>query len=167
MAHSAYPELGDSAIEKLLDSLDAVRENAAARRSNPGSQHAQYRNHLPADALPNVIPDQARAEIFIRLIDNGDSTRDALHRAIHGKVEIQEVLSVPAVHLGSLPGFETSVVSYTTDIPGFAGAWGTPSLFGPGSIHVAHTTEEHIHKQEMLAAVQTYKRLVKQLQSQN
>jgi acetylornithine deacetylase len=76
---------------------------------------------------------------------------------------LNEVLLVPAVHLGSLPGFETTVVAYTTDIPSFGGNWGQPYLLGPGTIHVAHTSEERIPKREILEAIQIYKRMVKQL----
>jgi acetylornithine deacetylase len=112
-----------------------------------------------------VIPDHAQAEIFVRLIDDGDSTREALRKVVAGKAEMQEVLSVPAVRLGSMPGFETAVVSFTTDIPAFGGNWGIPFLFGPGSIHVAHTDREHVSKKELVDAVQTYKYLVKELQN--
>ena len=93
-----------------------------------------------------MIPDDATAEIFIRLVDDGIATRRAVQAAVAGLAEAREVLCIPAVRLGSLDGFETTVVSYTTDIPAFDGAWGKPFLFGPGSIHVAHTTEEHIPK---------------------
>jgi acetylornithine deacetylase len=82
---------------------------------------------------------------------------------VNGKVDLNEVLLVPAVHLGSLPGFETTVVAYTTDIPSFGGSWGQPYLLGPGTIHVAHTSEERIPKREILEAIQIYKRMVKQL----
>jgi acetylornithine deacetylase len=112
---------------------------------------------------PNVIPDQARAEVFIRLVDDGNATRAAAQKAVNGKVDLNEVLFVPAVHLGSLPGFETTVVAYTTDIPSFGDSWGRPYLLGPGSIHVAHTSEERIPKREILEAIQIYKRMVKQL----
>jgi acetylornithine deacetylase len=74
-----------------------------------------------------------------------------------------EVLRIPAVRLGSLEGFETTVVSYTTDIPAFAGAWGKPFLFGPGSIHVAHTTEERIPKKQLVEAVKLYQRMARDL----
>jgi acetylornithine deacetylase len=73
------------------------------------------------------------------------------------------VLAIPALHLGSLPGLPTTVVSYTTDIPAFGGAWGQPYLLGPGTIHVAHTSEERVPKQQLLEAVQIYKRMVKEL----
>jgi acetylornithine deacetylase len=77
--------------------------------------------------------------------------------------EAKEVLFIPAVHLGSLDGFETTVVAYTTDIPALGDAWGKPFLFGPGTIHVAHTTEERIAKAELQAAVGLYKELVERL----
>jgi acetylornithine deacetylase len=97
------------------------------------------------------------------LVDTGDSTRAAIQQAVAGFADAHEALYIPAVHLGSLPGFETSVVSYTTDIPAFAGSWGKPFLFGPGSIHFAHTDQERIPKDEIIDAIGIYKRLVRQL----
>ena len=71
-------------------------------------------------------------------------------------------MEVPAVRLHTLEGFETSIFPYTTDVPMLSG-WGTPLLFGPGSIHVAHTDEEHIAVDELHAAVGVYESLMKQL----
>ena len=83
--------------------------------------------------------------------------------AVAGKAEVREVLCISAVHMGSIEGLETSVVAFTTDIPAFNGSWGTPYLFGPGSIHVAHTDEERISKRELVAAIETYQTMVRQL----
>ena len=162
MAHSAYPELGESAIEKLLDALDAIRKMPLPIDPVLGASTMNI-GTIAGGRAPNVIPDHAQAEIFIRLVNEGLETREALHAAVGPHAALKEVLAVPAVHLGSLPGFETSVVAYTTDIPAFGGTWGKPYLFGPGSIHVAHTSREHIHKQEMLDAVGVYRGLVQQL----
>jgi acetylornithine deacetylase len=112
---------------------------------------------------PNVIPDHAMAEVFIRLVDDGVATRRAVDEAVAGKAEAKEILCIPAVHMGSIPGLETSVVAYTTDIPAFNGSWGTPYLFGPGSIHVAHTDKECIAKRDIVAAIETYQTIAKQL----
>jgi acetylornithine deacetylase len=114
---------------------------------------------------PNVIPDHAKAEIFIRLVDDGNATRKAIAEAASPSAAAHEVLCIPALHLGAVPGYETSIVSYTTDIPALQGAWGQPYLFGPGSIHVAHTFEERIPKRELAAAVQTYQDLARKLLS--
>ena len=162
MAHSAYPELGDSAILKLLDALNTLRHVALPTDPILGASTLNI-GTISGGRAPNVIPDQARAEVFIRLVDDGNATRAAAQKAINGKVDLNEVLFVPAVHLGSLPGFETTVVAYTTDIPSFGESWGRPYLLGPGSIHVAHTSEERIPKREILEAIQIYKRMVKQL----
>jgi len=162
MAHSAYPHLGESAIEKLLDALDRVRRIKLAQDPVLGLSTLNI-GTIRGGRAPNVIPDQAMAEIFIRLVDSGDSTRAEIAEAVRGLAEAREVLCIPAVLLGSLEGFETSVVSYTTDIPAFSGAWGQPFLFGPGSIHFAHTDEERVPKKELLQAVDTYKRIVRQL----
>ena len=162
MAHSAYPELGESAILKLLDVLQSVRavklpvdEVLGASTLNIGT--------LSGGRAPNVIPDEARAEVFVRLVNDSASTKAAMEAAVAGRAELHEVLEIPALRLGSLPGFETAVMAYTTDIPAFGGAWGTPFLLGPGTIHVAHTLNEHVPKKELLAAIEIYKRMVRQL----
>ncbi len=162
MAHSAYPELGDSAIVKLLDALNTMRRLPLPTDQVLGASTLNI-GTISGGRAPNVIPDQARAEVFIRLIDDGHATRAAMKQALDGKVDLHEVLVVPAVRLGSLPGFDTTVVAFTTDIPAFGESWGRPYLLGPGSIHVAHTSEERIPKREILEAIQIYKRMVKQL----
>ena len=162
MAHSAYPELGESAIEKLLDALHAARRVPLPVDKILGASTLNI-GTISGGRAPNVIPDQARAELFIRLVDSGDATLRAMQQAANGKAEIHEALRIPAVLLGSLPGFETTVVSYTTDIPALGESWGQPYLIGPGSIHLAHTSEERIPKAQILEAVQIYKRMVQQL----
>jgi len=162
MAHSAYPELGESAIEKLLDALDLVRRLPLPNDKILGPSTLNIAT-IAGGRAPNVIPDHAQAEIFIRLVDDGTSTREAVTRAVQSKVEVKELLRTPAVHLGALDGFETTVVAYTTDIPWFGDAWGKPYLLGPGSIHVAHTSEERIPKRQIQEAIQIYKRMIQQL----
>jgi acetylornithine deacetylase len=162
MAHSAYPQLGESAIEKLLDALERIRRIALPTDPilGPGTLNI---GTITGGRAPNVIPDHAMAEIFIRLVDDGDSTRAAMAEAVKGLAEAKEILCIPALHLESLEGFETTVVSYTTDIPAFGTAWGRPLLFGPGSIHFAHTDQERVPKAELLEAVEIYQRMVRQL----
>jgi acetylornithine deacetylase len=162
MAHSAYPELGESAIEKLLDALDGARRVRLPVDKILGASTLNI-GTVSGGRAPNVIADHAQAELFIRLVDSGDATLAAMKQAANGKAEIREVLTIPAVLLGSLPGFETTVVSFTTDIPALGESWGKPYLIGPGSIHVAHTLEERIPKKQILEAVQIYKRMVQQL----
>ena len=162
MAHSAYPHLGESAIEKLLDALAKIRRIAMPQDPVLGASTMNI-GTIKGGRAPNVIPDDARAEIFFRLVDSGESIRAATQEAVQGLAEAKEVLIIPAIHLGSMEGFETAVISYTTDIPAFEGAWGQPYLIGPGSIHVAHTSEERIPKAEITEAIDIYQRLVRQL----
>ncbi len=162
MAHSAYPELGDSAIDKLLDALQQVRQVKLPSDTVLGKSTLNI-GTIAGGRAPNVIPDYARAEIFVRLVDDGKATHDRVRKAVGSGVKLNEALRIPAIRLGSLEGFETTVVAYTTDIPAFGGAWGEPFLLGPGSIHVAHTSEERIPKVELLEAVTMYERMVKQL----
>jgi len=121
---------------------------------------------LSGGRAPNIIADQARAEIMIRLVGDSGGTRDAMAKAVAGCAEAREVLEIPAVRLGRLDGLETTVVAYTTDIPAFGGAWGQPFLIGPGTIHVAHTLEERVPKRQLVEAVEIYQRMVKQLWKQ-
>jgi len=104
---------------------------------------------------------------MIRLVGDAEPVRELVRRAASGRVRAEEVLAVPAVRLGALDGFETTVVAYTTDIPAFGGAWGQPFLIGPGSIHLAHTAEERVPKRELVEAVGIYKTMVKRLLSQS
>jgi len=165
MAHSAYPHLGESAIEKLLDALERIRRVPMPSDPVLGASTLNI-GTIQGGRAPNVIPDHARAEVFIRLVDDGDSLRAAVTQASGALAEAVEVLAIPALHLGAVDGFETTVVSYTTDIPAFNGTWGRPFLLGPGSIHYAHTDEERIPKSELTASVGLYQKLVRYLLQQ-
>lgn len=162
MAHSAYPELGESAIEKLLDALEAIRRVELPNDPVLGQSTLNI-GTIRGGRAPNVIPDDARAEIFIRLVCDSTSTKEAIAAAVGDKVELNGVLEIPAVHMTAVPGLPTIVVAYTTDIPAFNGAWGQPLLLGPGTIHVAHTLDERVPKQQLLDAVEIYQRMVRQL----
>jgi|SRR6185312_11041291 len=164
MAHSAYPELGESAIDKLLDALAAIRRVKLPIDEVLGPSTLNI-GTIQGGRAPNVIPDEARAEIFIRLVGDSASTRAALEEAAGDRVDLNFVLEIPALRLTAVEGLPTTVVAYTTDIPAFEGAWGQPLLFGPGTIHVAHTLDERVPKQQLLDAVEIYQRMVVQLQA--
>jgi acetylornithine deacetylase len=164
-AHSAYPHLGESAIDKLLDALQALRSIIWPVDPILGRGTMNI-GTIRGGRAPNVIPDEALAEVHIRLVDDGQSSRDLVHLALaEHPVEVREILCIPAVHLQTLPGWQIEVMAYTTDIPAFGGAWGQPLLIGPGTIHVAHTPGEHIAKKELQEAVDVYARLVRELQA--
>ncbi len=162
MAHSAYPELGDSAIDKLLDVLEDIRaiKLPVDPLLGPGTVNV---GTISGGRAPNVVADLACAEVMIRLVGDAELMRRAVMKAASGRADAREVLCLPAVRLGGLPGIATTVVAYTSDIPAFGGVWGKPFLFGPGSIHVAHTLEEYVTKRQLVEAVQAYRRMVRQL----
>jgi acetylornithine deacetylase len=163
-AHSAYPELGDSAIDKLLDVLARLR--AVPLPSDPVLGETTLNiGTIGGGRAHNVLADQARAEVTLRTVGDTAELRRRLAAAVHAVpgMRIAEIRETPAVHLGSLPSFETTIVKYTTDIPRLA-AWGQPFLLGPGSIHVAHTPEERVAKRDLQQAVHLYKEMVRRLQ---
>jgi acetylornithine deacetylase len=162
MAHSAYPELGESAIEKLLDALARIRGIPLPVDDILGASTLNI-GVIAGGRAPNVIPDEARAEIQVRIVGDSAGTRAAILEAVAGLAEASFPLEIPALHLVAVPGIETTVVAYTTDIPAFAGAWGQPLLMGPGSIHVAHTLDERVPKVQLLEAVEAYQKIVVQL----
>jgi acetylornithine deacetylase len=162
LAHSAYPELGESAIEKLLDVLADVRKLSLPRDSLFGNSTLNI-GTLSGGRAPNVIADEARADLMFRTVGDPGPIRTALRAAVDGRGELEEMLHTPALQLEAMDGFERTVVAYTTDIPNFAGAWGKPFLIGPGSIHVAHTAEERIPKKQLQDAIGIYTRMVQQL----
>lgn len=163
MAHSAYPELGESAIEKLLDALHAIRKIKLPSDPILGPSTLNI-GTIRGGRAPNVVSDEARAEIFIRLVCDSASTREAIAQAAGDKVELNDILEIPAIHMTAVEGLPTTVVAFTTDIPAFGGAWGQPLLLGPGTIHVAHTLDERVPKQQLLDAVEIYQKMVRQLQ---
>lgn len=159
-AHSAYPELGESAIEKLLDALQRLR--AIAWPSDPVLGQTQCNIGLiEGGVAPNVIPPSAMADLLIRLVTPADEVRARL-QALEPDVIIEELYTVDALHMQGLPGFEAEVVGYTTDAP-LLGNWGTRLMYGPGSIHVAHTDHEFVAVADLYRAVEDYQRIARQL----
>ncbi|MFN7933481.1 MAG: M20/M25/M40 family metallo-hydrolase [Bryobacteraceae bacterium] len=162
MSHSAYPELGDSAINKLLDVLQDIRALEFPTDPVLGNSTVNI-GTISGGRAPNVVPDCAKAELLIRLIDDGERVRQIIDRCVNGRATVREMLCIPALRLKSFDGFRTAVMKYTTDIPAFNGAWGEPLLIGPGTIHVAHTSEERVPKRELTEAVELYQKLARRL----
>jgi acetylornithine deacetylase len=162
MAHSAYPHLGESAIEKLLDALERVRRMPLAHDELFGPSTLNI-GTIQGGRAANVIPDSAKAQLFFRLVDDGSSVRAGMDALRDGACELNEVRCTPAMKFKTVDGFDTFVASFTTDIPAFKGTWGEPLLIGPGSVHVAHTDKECVAKRELIEAVEIYKNLVTRL----
>jgi acetylornithine deacetylase len=162
MAHSAYPELGESAIDALLDALEAIRKVPLPRDPLLGPCTLNI-GTISGGRAPNVIADAAKAEILVRMVGDSAPVREALARAVGNRADLKEVLSIPPIQFQTVDGMPTTVVSFTSDVPVFARSWGEPLLFGPGSIHVAHTAEERISKRELSEAAAMYANVVKSL----
>jgi acetylornithine deacetylase len=162
-AHSSYPELGESAIDKLLDALIALRSIGLPGDDALGATH--YTVGLIAGGVaPNVVSPSAEAEIMFRTVSDAGAIRRAL-APIERFVAIEHVLEVPPVRLATVPGFQTAVFPYTTDIP-FLHRWGQPLLYGPGSIHTAHTADEFVELRDLHKAVAGYLSIARGLLAQ-
>jgi acetylornithine deacetylase len=161
MAHSAYPELGDSAVHKLVQVMARllelelpVIEDVGPGTLNIGQIHGGH--------APNVIADKAEAQVLVRLVGDSAPVRAALLEAAAGLAEVDFTLEIPFVRLRAVEGLPTMIAKFTTDIPQLSN-WGEPLLLGPGSIHVAHTPFEKLAKKELLEAVELYIKVAKQL----
>lgn len=161
MAHSAYPELGESAIHKLVLALEAVLQVRLPEEDGVGPSTLNI-GLLAGGRAPNVVADEASAQVLVRLVGSSKETRAALQAAAAPYAEVDFTLEIPFVRLRSIEGLPTMVAAFTTDIPALT-AWGEPLLLGPGSIHVAHTPHERLRKQELWDAIELYVQVAKQL----
>jgi acetylornithine deacetylase len=163
-AHSAYPELGISAVDRLLEALARLRAIPLPEDPVLGETMLNI-GRIEGGRARNVVADRARAEVLLRTVADTSELRERLLAAVEAVegVRVAATTETPAVRLGTLPGFETTVVKYTTDVPRL-GRWGTPYLLGPGSIHVAHTAEERVAKADLLRAAELYGDMVRRLQ---
>jgi len=160
-AHSAYPEMGDSAIQMLLDILDDIRQTKFPNDNFFGDTTVNIGTIEGGVAL-NVIPPFAEAGFLIRLTTKREPIEAALENIVRGRGEIEVLSCSEPVKLLEVEGFNQKVVRFTTDIPHLP-KWGKPLLLGPGSILVAHTKDEFVAKADLEEAVRLYRMLVKQL----
>jgi len=161
MAHSAYPELGDSAIDKLIPALTRLRAMALPSDPEIGACTLNI-GLIEGGRAPNVIPDYAHADLLYRLVGPSEELRRQIMATAGDQVQITFPLELPFLRLRTVDGLPTMIAAFTTDIPKFTN-WGEPLLIGPGSIHVAHTDGEYIEKRQLADAIELYYRIAKQL----
>jgi len=161
MAHSAYPELGESAIDKLVEALHRLHAMKLPTEADAG---ACTRNvgSIQGGRAPNVIPDFAKADLFYRLVGPADALRREITETVGELAEVHFTRETPFLRLRTLSGLATMVAAFTTDIPSLLN-WGEPLLLGPGSIHVAHTTGEFVEKAQLVEAVEIYCAMARKL----
>jgi acetylornithine deacetylase len=161
MAHSAYPELGDSAVHKLVEVLARLLKMDLPVTEDVGPSTLNI-GQIRGGHAPNVIADKAEAQVLVRLVSESEPVRAALMEAAGDLAEVDFTLDIPFVRLRAVEGLPTMIAKFTTDIPQLSN-WGEPLLLGPGSIHVAHTPHEKVAKKELKEAVELYIRVAKQL----
>ncbi len=161
MAHSAYPELGDSAIDKLIAALGRLRAMPLPNDSEIGPCTVNI-GLIEGGRAPNVIADRAHADLVYRLIGPTEDLRRDIVAAAGKDVKIEFPLELPFVRLRTVDGLPTMIAAFTTDIPRLTN-WGEPLLMGPGSIHVAHTEGEFIEKKELIEAIELYCKIARRL----
>lgn len=160
-AHSAYPELGESAIEPMLALLPEIVRVDWPRDPVLGATTVNI-GTIRGGTEANIIPGSCEAEVMFRLIGDVADVKARLEKWVAGRAQLSYGSTIPAMHFHTIEGFESAPMAYTTDIP-LLSRWGKPLLFGPGSIHVAHTPDEHIEVAELRNAVGAYVRLVRSL----
>ncbi len=160
-AHSSQPHRGESAIEKLIDALVELR--SVPLPDDPTLGRTFYTvAFISGGIAPNVVPPAAEAEVNFRTVGPASAVHAAVAAALEPRVSVETIIAVPPVRLTTVPGFDTAVFAYTTDVP-FLSAWGAPLLFGPGSVLVAHTDEEHVPIAALERGVDDYVRLATHL----
>lgn len=162
MAHSAYPELGESAIDKLVEALNRLRAMKLPSVPEIGPCTLNI-GMIEGGRAPNVIPDRARAQLLYRLVGPSEELRPRIEQSVSGLAKAEFVLEIPFVRLRTLDSLPSMVAAFTTDIPWLSN-WGQPLLVGPGSIHVAHTEGEYVEKKQLSDAVDLYCAIARRLQ---
>jgi acetylornithine deacetylase len=158
-AHSAYPELGDSAIARLVSLLSEL--DGLSLPSDPVLGRTTINiGGISGGVADNVIAPAAEARLMARLVTPAEEVFAILQRWADGRAHLEQGVTVPPVRLSAIDGFPTSVAAFATDLPSLTN-WGTPYLFGPGTVHVAHTDDEHVSVAELDRAVDAYVRLAK------
>ena len=160
-AHSAYPQLGESAIEPMLEMLPSLKRVKLPTDPVLGETTVNI-GTIRAGTEANIIPDHAECELMFRLVGDVHEVQRILEGWVNGRAEIEYGSFIPAQKFHTIPDFPSAPVAYTSDIP-LLGRWGTPLLFGPGSIHVAHTPGEFIDVRELRAAVDAYVKITRTL----
>jgi len=160
-SHSAYPHLGRSAIEPMLELLPTVRSLPLPRDERLGETTVNI-GTIRGGTEANIIPGECESELMFRLVGAVEPVKALIEAWVGNRAEIWWGSYIPTQFFHVIEGFETAPVAYTTDLP-LLDRWGAPLLFGPGSIHVAHTLDEHIEVDELRAAVRGYERLVRAL----
>ena len=157
MAHSAYPELGESAIAKLVEALHDVLAMPLPIEPEFGEAGTTTVNIgvISGGHAPNVIADKAEAHLLVRTVGPSQEVKDAITRVVAGRAEVSTSLDLACVRMRRVGELPTMVAKFATDIPMLT-AWGEPFLLGPGSIHVAHTPDERISKKELLSSIDLY-----------
>lgn len=163
MAHSAYPHLGESAVDKLLDVLADLRRLPLPADPVLGPVTMNI-GVISGGRAANVVPDEAAAQVLFRTVDSSQALRGEIERLVAGRCGLEFVRDKPALRMERLEGFETGVVAFTTDLPDL-NRWGRPILLGPGSIDVAHTDHERVAKTALVRAVELYCLLMRTLKS--
>ena len=163
MAHSAYPELGESAIDKLIHALHRLKQMSLPSDPEIGPCTLNI-GSIEGGRAPNVIADHARAQLLYRLVGPSENLRQEIVRTVGEMVRVEFTLEIPAVRLHTFEQFPTMVAAFTTDIPALSN-WGEPILLGPGSIHVAHTEGEYVEKKQLRQAVELYCGIAKELRN--
>ncbi len=160
-AHSAYSQLGKSAIEPMLALLPTVHSLPLPTDEVLGNTTVNI-GTIRGGTEANIVPAVCESELMFRLVSDVAPLRDAIAKWADGVAELEWGSFIPPQRFHTIEGFEVAPVAYTSDIP-LLGRWGTPLLFGPGSIHVAHTTDEFIDVRELRAAVDAYERIARAL----
>jgi acetylornithine deacetylase len=163
MAHSAYPELGESAIDKLLDALHDLRRMELPTNPEVGPSTLNI-GVIEGGEAPNVVPPFAKAQLLYRLVGPSDELKRRIIETVGKRTEVTFVLEMPFVRLRTVDGIPAMVAAFTTDIPRLSN-WGQPVLLGPGSIHVAHTERERVEKRQLHEAVELYCKVARRLVS--
>jgi acetylornithine deacetylase len=158
-AHSAYPQLGRSAVEAMVSLLADLRKLRLPVDPSLGETTMNV-GTIRGGSAANVFAGECEVEAMIRLVGDADDVKEAITEQVGDRATVEWGSHIPTQRFHTITGFDTTTVAYTSDVPILA-TWGTPLMFGPGSIHHAHTEEEHVSLEDLKSAVAAYERIAR------
>ena len=162
--HSGYPQYGDNAINRMRKFLDRL-DNIGFPVDDIMGETTYNIGWLKSDNAQNVVPDLVTFNLFIRTtFASHEVYREMLEGIKDDNITMEFPFNKGPMRFHTVEGFETGVVAYGTDAPSFTNV---PNilLYGPGTILVAHTADEHIKINDLYRAVEDVKRIFMELRS--
>lgn len=159
--HSSQ-DVGPSAVHRIVDCVGRLLDAEWGRHEVLGEGTLNI-GRISGGVAANVVADQAEADVLVRAVEPPAAVEARLRSCLCDGVRLEGAFKCFGPVEFLVPeGESAATVAFGTDAPHMP-RWGTPLLFGPGSILDAHTDHEKVSKRDLAACVERHVATVKGL----